>query len=231
MTRLARALCVWTGVAFAVWLRSASIHIVDWTADGPARVALLSSPWPLLAMLATAALVAFVISAAAARSHRWAVAATRAADPLILLWLWGIPYLPWLPDRAPALLLLAGPLRWAVLALALWGSAATIWTTPAPMRWPGRRTIGVVSLAIYLGFGLWSATVVGPGADEPHYLVITQSLLRDHDLAIENNHARGDYHEYFGGELRPDFLRRGLNEVIYSIHAPGLPALLVPAYA
>ncbi len=72
---------------------------------------------------------------------------------------------------------------------------------------------------------------MGPGADEPHYLVITQSLLRDHDLAIENNHARGDYREYFGGELRPDFLRRGLNEVIYSIHAPGLPALLVPAYA
>ena len=87
------------------------------------------------------------------------------------------------------------------------------------------------SLAIYLFFGLWSAAAVGPGADEPHYLVITQSLLRDHDLAIENNHARGDYREYFGGELRPDFLRRGLNEVIYSIHAPGLPALLVPAYA
>ena len=61
--------------------------------------------------------------------------------------------------------------------------------------------------------------------------MITQSLLRDHDLAIENNHARGDYREYFGGDLRPDFLRRGLNEVIYSIHAPGLPALLAPAFA
>ena len=72
---------------------------------------------------------------------------------------------------------------------------------------------------------------MGPGADEPHYLVITQSLIRDHDLAIENNHARGDYREYFGGTLRPDFLQRGLGEVIYSIHAPGLPALLVPAYA
>jgi hypothetical protein len=88
-----------------------------------------------------------------------------------------------------------------------------------------------VSFAAYLGFGLWSAETVGPGADEPHYLVITQSLLRDHDLAIENNHVRGDYREYFGGDLRPDFTRRGLNEVIYSIHAPGLPALLVPAYA
>src|ERR1700704_7188088 len=98
-------------------------------------------------------------------------------------------------------------------------------------RLPGRRTAFALSLAIYLCFGLWSAVEVGPGADEPHYLVITQSLLRDHDLAIENNHLRGDYREDFGGELRPDFLRRGLNDVIYSIHAPGLPALLAPAFA
>ena len=34
----------------------------------------------------------------------------------------------------------------------------------------------------------------------------------------------------FNGDLKPDFLRRGLNDVIYSIHAPGLPALLISAY-
>ena len=32
-----------------------------------------------------------------------------------------------------------------------------------------------------------------PAGDEPHYLVITQSLMRDGDLQIENNHTRGDY--------------------------------------
>ena len=123
----------------------------------------------------------------------------------------------------------------ASLALALVGSARGLGVVASPppsaSLLPGRGTVFALSLGLYLFFGLWSAAVVGPGADEPHYLVITQSLLRDHDLAIENNHARGDYREYFGGELRPDFLRRGLNEVIYSIHAPGLPALLVPAYA
>src|SRR5690606_846192 len=70
-----------------------------------------------------------------------------------------------------------------------------------------------------------------PAGDEPHYMIITQSLLADHDLRIENNHARGDYAPYFSGELRPDYLRRGLDGEIYSIHAPGVSALVAPAFA
>lgn len=31
-------------------------------------------------------------------------------------------------------------------------------------------------------------TALFPGCDEPHYLVITQSLLHDGDLKIEGNH-------------------------------------------
>src|SRR5581483_7161472 len=57
------------------------------------------------------------------------------------------------------------------------------------------------------------------------------SLLVDHDLQIENNHRRGDYRAYFPGELRPDYLRRGTNEQIYSVHAPGLPAIVAPVFA
>ncbi len=242
MARLAHLIFVAAGVAFAVWLLPASVHIVDWTADGPVRVALLAPLWKLWAALAFAtvgaAAFAFVATSVRHGDQPAAVSDTVAtvSGPLALMWLWVIPYLPWIPDRAPALLVLAGPLRWGVVALALCGSATAIIAGrirgPAAAMWlPGRRTVFAVSLALYLFFGLWSASAVGPGADEPHYLVITQSLLRDHDLAIENNHARGDYHEYFGGELRPDFLRRGIDEVIYSIHAPGLPALLVPAYA
>ena len=70
-----------------------------------------------------------------------------------------------------------------------------------------------------------------PGGDEPHYLVITQSLLYDGDLKIENNHRRGDYRAYFGGDLAPHVIRRGRNGEMYSIHAPGLPAMVLPAFA
>ncbi|MCU1383902.1 MAG: hypothetical protein JWL71_2599, partial [Acidobacteria bacterium] len=230
MVRAARLFCVSLGVGLALWLLPASIHIVDWPADGPVRIALLAPLWQLGIAVAGAALIAAVLAFAAAR-HPVVI---DAADPLALLWLWVVPYLPWLPDRAPALLALAGPLRWGVLAVALLASVTALLRArylAGGLPMAGRRTVFVVSLAVYLCFGLSSAAKVGPGADEPHYLVITQSLLRDHDLAIENNHAQRDYREYFGGELRPDFLRRGLNDVIYSIHAPGLPALLVPAYA
>jgi hypothetical protein len=233
VTRLARVICVCTGVGCAVWLIPASIRIVDWPSNGPVRVAMLAPLWQLWLTLAIAFATAIALDRTAGRNG-WAATDADTLSPLALMWLWAIPYLPWLPDRAPALLVLAGPLRWAVLSVAVFGC---LWVYCARSTWwprirlPGRRAVCAASLAFYVGFGLWSAETVGPGADEPHYLVITQSLLRDHDLAIENNHTRGDYREYFGGELRPDFLRRGLNEVIYSIHAPGLPALLVPAFA
>ena len=71
-----------------------------------------------------------------------------------------------------------------------------------------------------------------PSGDEPHYLVIAQSLWRDGDLKIENNHTRGDYREYFDRpDLAPHFLRRGVDEEIYSIHPIGMPVMVAPVYA
>jgi hypothetical protein len=78
---------------------------------------------------------------------------------------------------------------------------------------------------------MWSVNPRVPGGDEPHYLVITQSLLNDGDLQIENNHANRDYASYIGGELRPDFIERGRNGEIYSIHAPGVSVVVLPAFA
>jgi hypothetical protein len=80
-----------------------------------------------------------------------------------------------------------------------------------------------------LGWRSYAAT--GITGDEPHYLVIAHSLLADGDLQIENNHLNHDYRLFFGGTLRPDYLRRGSNGQIYSIHAPGIPVLVMPAYA
>ena len=70
-----------------------------------------------------------------------------------------------------------------------------------------------------------------PGGDEPHYLVITQSLLYDGDLKIENNHERGDFFEYIDDPIRAGFLRRGIDGQIYSVHAPGVSALCCRRYA
>ena len=89
---------------------------------------------------------------------------------------------------------------------------------------------GVLSLVAY-SLGAWATAPQHPNGDEPHYLIITQSLLQDHDLQIENNHRDRDYRTYSTTTLKPDFRTRGKNEEIYSIHAPGLPLLVVPFFA
>ena len=92
------------------------------------------------------------------------------------------------------------------------------------------RAAALIAALLYL-VAAWQIRPQLPGGDEPHYLVITQSLLRDGDLKIENNHLRGDYHEFFFPPLKPDYLQRGVNGEIYSIHAPGLPIVVAPAFA
>lgn len=221
-------------LAVSVWLVPASVYIVRWPASDPARVALLA-PARQLYWLVAAALVAGMLTALWARR----AAATRGVAsvgwPLWLLGLGAVPYLPWLPEQMPLLLALAGPLRWGVAAAVVLLIVQSAWlhrgrgALSFPM--PGRRSVFAVSAALYLLFGAMSARTLGPGGDEPHYLVIAHSLLADGDLAIENNHVQRDYRAFFGGELRPDYMTRGQDGQIYSIHAPGLPVLMLPAYA
>ncbi|MEO8260274.1 MAG: hypothetical protein ABI868_23205 [Acidobacteriota bacterium] len=227
------------GVAAAVWLIPASIEIVAWPSTGPVRVALFAPAarlWLLLTLgLAVPAVLCYLRRGPASVTHDGDRAAlARSLAPLLLLWLWTVPYWPWLPDRAPVLLILAGPFRWAIAAVAV-ARVATLsarsagWRPALPRL--SRGAVFVTTLGVYAGLGVWSLQSVGIGGDEPHYLIITHSLLADRDLQIENNHRRADYGSFFNGELPPDYLRRGVNGAIYSIHAPGLPALLLPAYA
>lgn len=97
---------------------------------------------------------------------------------------------------------------------------------------PTRATrVAAVGALLVAALAAWAISPRVPGGDEPHYLVITQSLLQDADLQIENNHAARDYAAYFGGTIAPDYLVRGRNGAIYSIHAPGVSALVLPGFA
>jgi hypothetical protein len=232
--------------------------------SGAVRVAMLPSG----GTLALCILAGAVVFALVHLTLQWAGRRARFADALLdrvalaplevfaggaLLVL---PFLPWVADAFPAVMLLAGPgslLAWGVLAaLALWAlaiewrraahaRAAMAGQPPRPVMTTGealarrrRWTTAVLLASLVSSAALahqFTRTPLFPGGDEPHYLVIAQSLWRDGDLRIENNHTRGDYQEYFHRTLTPHYLTRGVDRQIYSIHPIGMPVLMTPVYA
>jgi hypothetical protein len=183
------------------------------------RIGALPPLWILAALVVGAAVVAWLVRLRTADA--WPLTATAS--------LWA----PWLPVHVPeAWLAWEGPLEGLIWSAALGGVIAARtrrqawWHNPARAPW--------LLAALFFTCAIGSAAALHrqlPGGDEPHYLVITQSLLYDGDLQIENNHERGDFLEYIETPIPPDFLQRGMNGEIYSVHAPGVSALVLPAYA
>ena len=210
--------------AIALWVSAGALTFTD-ASTHTTRVGLLP-PLSLLAALLGLALVAALVFRPAHRR-------------VAVLWLSAIVFVPWLPLRLPLpVFMWVGSLR-----LWLWAAIATTLAVPFAREHTSSRIVraletprsaaplAAVLAALLFGAGAWAVAPRLPSGDEPHYLVIAQSLLLDHDIQIENNHKQGDYRAYFAGNLRPDYLRRGLNGAIYSIHAPGLPALVAPMFA
>lgn len=207
-----------------VWISGAALALVD--PERMTRVGVLW-PWAWLAGLAVAG------AAVGAVLRPPAVVAAPAVLGALL-------WLPWLPWQVPsAFLLWDGPLEgvvWAAIAGGmLWAgsqswraraAASGVWRSPSSAPWLAG---GLAAVLCATAWGVDRPRV--PAGDEPHYLVITQSLLNDGDLRIEDNHTRGDYLAYYDGVLKPDFMRRGVDGQIYSIHAPGVSVVVLPAFA
>ncbi|MGD9905699.1 MAG: hypothetical protein AB7U83_19680 [Vicinamibacterales bacterium] len=147
-------------------------------------------------------------------------------------------WLPWLPFHVPAAFLLwEGPLEgvvWAGVVAALVSAHGSVGPARmvARLAAPDRAPWVAAALAAAVFATAWAvARPRVPAGDEPHYLVIAQSLLHDGDLRIENNHQAEQYLAYYDGLLRPDFMQRGIDGEIYSIHAPGVAAVVLPAFA
>jgi hypothetical protein len=223
MTRLALPVTVLLA-ALAAWFSQGTLAVT--TFDGP-RIALLP--------ISVAAVLISVLVGIATFTLVRAGVSLAPFSLLVLI------VLPWLPLPLPtAVLMWAGSIRWLV-----WTAVAVIvgvniasqrpelFARPslaAVLRNRPRTVAGVLAFLLFTASG-WFVSPSVPGGDEPHYLVITQSLLLDRDLKIENNHQRGDYQAYWGGPLSPHYIKRGRDNQIYSIHAPGLSAVVAPAFA
>jgi hypothetical protein len=73
-------------------------------------------------------------------------------------------------------------------------------------------------------------------SDEPHYLVMAQSLIQDGDLALENNYAQRTYWSFYPNDLgdiaEPSQVHAiaGRDGHLYSKHSVGLSILVLPAF-
>lgn len=68
-----------------------------------------------------------------------------------------------------------------------------------------------------------------PGGDEPHFLMITSSMVKDGDINLRNNYDNGDFYEFYPDPIIPH--SRIMDDTrIYSAHGAGLPLLIIPGY-
>ncbi len=120
--------------------------------------------------------------------------------------------------------LAAGGLLWALGRWRGWSMGA----------WLARAPLGTLALAAGLAYGavgLAYARVVPASGDEVEYLMLAQSLWREHDLDLADNFARGDQLEFMAGLSEMPFGTFRADGRPITTHSVGLPLLLAPVYA
>src|SRR5574341_611583 len=140
-----------------------------------------------------------------------------------------------LVERLPSLGLLRGPAALVLVAVAACLVAARVLARRQP-GWAAalaRAPAWLLLLAagtLYAGIGLRYAGRLQVSGDEPHYLVMAQSLWRDHDLDLRDEYDGEEWAEFAPGPLRPHWGAPRADGRPFPAHSPGLPLLLAPAY-
>jgi len=171
--------------------------------------------WPGTATAVSALLVVAALAVAARRSTALAACAGLLLPAALVLG--GVPL--------AAARAISGP---PLLALGLAGALLCLCATR--LRVPRRAFVPVVFALLVLAAAR-AHVRVGPEGDEPHYLMVAESLLRDGDVSLERDFAERRYAAFHDAPLEPHYRVRGKGGEIYSLHAVGLSVLILPAWA
>jgi hypothetical protein len=90
----------------------------------------------------------------------------------------------------------------------------------------------IISLVLYnAGSVLLTSSGQTFAGDEPHYLLISHSLLHDGDVDLSNNYANQDYQKTMLADVKIRSHTAPRTAQKYSFHSPGISILLLPFYA
>ena len=154
----------------------------------------------------------------------------RVRSPWLVLGLSAAPCLSVLTGRFPLLLAFQGPSLVLLAALAAGVTLGRL-ACSRDLRLPPGWVLFGAAFAVYALLGTRLPGPAGPQGDEPHYLTLAQSLLSDGDLDLADEFAGREYAPFFGGTLEAHTSPASPRGRLYSVHTPGLPVLLLPAYA
>jgi hypothetical protein len=104
---------------------------------------------------------------------------------------------------------------------------------------PLKKRLVWMFIAAFLVYNACTLILVVQGitfsGDEPNYLLMSHSLLRDKDIDLANNFANKDYFHFYDKASNPRLTlgingRYGKDGKLYSVNLPGISVLMLPWY-
>ena len=208
-------------VALALVVVAVSQPWVAEVGDVPRSLATRWLPVALAIATALAAAIGSQLHPMARAGFFWRHLALYLVVPLVLLGMRSL----FIPDTELGLLYLLLAVGLALNSLhALWTAIPHLSDVRAAIL------LGATMLATALVLLPYDRTIAPTASDEPHYMVIVQSIVFDHDLDLANDYAGQRYYEFYPEPL-PDVHGIHVGNAIYSLRDMGLPVLAVIPYA
>ena len=158
----------------------------------------------------------------------WLLGSVVSVKPFLWMGAGVLPFVPATLGVAPALLIFSGYSACLLFAVLVAFTSRDLVPRLSRLE-PGSAF--VISFAFFLFVGRFLPGPAGPQGDEPHYLLIAESLLRDGDVDLKNQFEDQAYLKFTSAAVEPHTAPRSPKDRLYAIHAPGLSALVAPGYA
>ena len=207
-----------TGLAcgLGAWFSLGALAVVRQGADA-VSAGLLPPLWGLAALCAAGTVVAL----------RW----RDIPEGLLILPL--IAVVPWLGFGPLGMLIWSGPvivIVWVLVLLGSWLAQRSVSEGSGSLLIGRAGTAGLAAAIVMLVFAC-AIRPLGPSGDEPHYLLIATSLLRDGDVDLSNDYTEERHLTFYPGPLAPRHVVLSASGHEYSFHGHGVALLTLPGLA